>query len=602
MKNLFAWVIFVMAITGCQKNELSYDISKELNTYSVTTENYGTGTKTLMNNNSPVWVSNDLAAIFRGRIEPFKYIVDESSVGSNYGLFHYVEESDYISYREYSKDIFYYPYDENLICNSSPTAGVYEIKNVILPSQQTYSHGSFGDETFPMIGIKDSDDDNSFRLNNICGIIKLPVKGNQTIKKIVLSGNNNEKISGEATVYCYSNNITPAIIMGNNATQSITLDCGNGVQLDENTENEFVISVPPLVFSKGFTIEITNSNGTTFTMATTKANVILRSSSLSMPVLVLTENGINETNQSTNNGYINTVTISQTSLDLKKGESYTLSVEISPVDATHREVVYSSSNATVAIVDKTGKVTGIGVGETIITAVATGGATATCSVKVTAQQITARDYIDSDGINHGKGVIIGDVVWAPVNCGYTTSYIPGKQYQWGRKYGQALSYASILQGPVDLTTGQSINNAGYFYENYLYDWCNVQNSKLWNKGTEENPIKTEYDPCPDGWRVPTGHELRTLQYNYSQMTTHDGQTGYWFSGENAYSDDVPKIFLPMFGYYNGDGDIITNTGAYWSSFCGDDYGAYYLLVRSYNSVFTHNLERANGFSVRCVQE
>ena len=57
MKNLFAWVIFVMAITGCQKNELSYDISKELNTYSVTTENYGTGTKTLMNNNSPVWVS-----------------------------------------------------------------------------------------------------------------------------------------------------------------------------------------------------------------------------------------------------------------------------------------------------------------------------------------------------------------------------------------------------------------------------------------------------------------------------------------------------------------------------------------------------------------
>lgn len=47
------------------------------------------------------------------------------------------------------------------------------------------------------------------------------------------------------------------------------------------------------------------------------------------------------------------------------------------------------------------------------------------------------DYIDEYGINHGGGILIGDVLWAPVNCGYhETDYPYGKLYQWGRKHGQ----------------------------------------------------------------------------------------------------------------------------------------------------------------------
>ena len=40
------------------------------------------------------------------------------------------------------------------------------------------------------------------------------------------------------------------------------------------------------------------------------------------------------------------------------------------------------------------------------------------------------DYIDEYGINHGPGVEIGGVVWAPVNCGYhETDFKYGKLYQ-----------------------------------------------------------------------------------------------------------------------------------------------------------------------------
>ena len=40
------------------------------------------------------------------------------------------------------------------------------------------------------------------------------------------------------------------------------------------------------------------------------------------------------------------------------------------------------------------------------------------------------DYVDEYGINHGQGVEIDGVVWAPVNCGYhATDYKYGKLYQ-----------------------------------------------------------------------------------------------------------------------------------------------------------------------------
>ena len=81
------------------------------------------------------------------------------------------------------------------------------------------------------------------------------------------------------------------------------------------------------------------------------------------------------------------------------------------------------------------------------------------------------DYIDEYGINHGPGVKIDGVVWAPVNCGYhATDFKYGKLYQWGRKYGQGYSgklydgdwnyigeysdssVPEIVDGPVSLET------------------------------------------------------------------------------------------------------------------------------------------------------
>ena len=222
------------------------------------------------------------------------------------------------------------------------------------------------------------------------------------------------------------------------------------------------------------------------------------------------------------------------------------------------------------------------------------------------------DYVDEYGINHGQGVEIDGVVWAPVNCGYhATDYKYGKLYQWGRKYGQGYdssdaSVPELVAGPVSLATGQSKDNENKFYYNSSspWDWCDTPYDNLWNSGTEDNPVKTEYDPCPSGWRVPTYAELEGLIENYSSWTTDkNGQSGYWFSGASSYTETVPQVFFPAVGaLHHLDGRTTSRGtyGGYWSS-CPDGTLSKYLTFLSNILVSPSSYERACGNSVRCVQ-
>ena len=235
------------------------------------------------------------------------------------------------------------------------------------------------------------------------------------------------------------------------------------------------------------------------------------------------------------------------------------------------------------------------------------------------------DYVDEYGVNHGQGIEIDGVVWAPVNCGYhKDDFKYGKLYQWGRKYGQGYSgdlydvngndigtysdvtVPTIVSGPVSLSTGQSSSKTNVFYKNSSSpgDWLSPQNDKLWNSGTEEDPVKTEYDPCPDGWRVPTYAELNGLIRNRSSWTSEGGQPGYWFSGASSYTKNVPQVFFPAAGYRSLAGNVYNRGyyGYYWSSSPINIYYAYSLNFGLSSANMNNFLSRANGYSVRCVQD
>ena len=237
-------------------------------------------------------------------------------------------------------------------------------------------------------------------------------------------------------------------------------------------------------------------------------------------------------------------------------------------------------------------------------------------------------YIDEYGINHGPGVKIGETIWAPVNCGYKAAtetdrgYPYGKIYQWGRKYGQGYNGAynedatypsvennTIIRNTAPLAEAQSEAYANVYFigdPDNGYDWLSPPDDMLWNKGSESNPVKSEYDPCPEGWRVPTSLECEELcTHEFVSLYSPHGHvlTGFGLCLVDAdyESSGLPSFFLQANGWCSSDGMAGARNGHanYWTSnpavhMCFFDHDIKLHL--------SNNGSRANGHGVRCVRE
>jgi uncharacterized protein (TIGR02145 family) len=231
-------------------------------------------------------------------------------------------------------------------------------------------------------------------------------------------------------------------------------------------------------------------------------------------------------------------------------------------------------------------------------------------------------YLDggTSGTDRGAGIVIGTTIWAPVNCGYAPyasasdkGYPYGKLYQWGRKYGQGYdandaTYPSgdnLVTGPVDLAVGQDAANAAKFYMNSTSpsDWLTPEDGNLWNTGSESSPMRTDYDPCPTGWRVPTNVELTALFGGKTahSLVTHNDQKGAWFNGTS--SPGTSGVFLPAAGFRNLSGIAYNRSSHadYWSS-TPNDARSYLLYFYSDDTYIRKSGNNAYGYSVRCVKE
>ena len=233
------------------------------------------------------------------------------------------------------------------------------------------------------------------------------------------------------------------------------------------------------------------------------------------------------------------------------------------------------------------------------------------------------DYIDEYGINHGGGIKIGDVVWAPVNCGYhKTDYPYGKLYQWGRKHGQGYgapyvnansnvrpdkTTAELVSAPVTPAEARKYHNRHYYHQKGgWFNWTR-NDMKLWNDSETMEICKNNVnDPCPEGWRVADLHDFQELIVNYSDQTTYydGGQKGRWFSGPNSYCTSVPRIFLSMGGMRDLDGKCLARerTGLYWTGRHGGSEGLVWHLmfddeVKMHPMAWPHD-----AHLVRCVRD
>ena len=610
MKKSLIYIAALTLIAAC--NKVESPVPSQDTDILIAQIEQETSTKTYMDaHNNIRWSEGDQVVAFMKSSLGLKYQVSEESVGKTSARF--VKQAtgnsdDLYGGTDWNHNVVYYPYSATAEAEKSNNN--YAL-NIVLPSEQTYAAESFGSGSMAMVAVSE---DNTLTFKNILGGMKLQLRGTQKVKSIKLEGKNNEKLSGAATVTAYTDETKPAITMASGASTSVTLKSSEGVQLNESKATEFIISLPPVLFSKGFTVTVTDAEGQTYTVGTDKANTVLRSSILTMPAFKLGETPDSETPENA----VDMIFFDVTNLTVVPETTYTLTVDFEPYDAADKTLVWNSSNPSVASVDASGVIKALADGTSTITAVAVGGATATCSITVISCTATPSiDYV-ADGVNYGKGIAIGDVVWAPVNCGYEAptdtykGYPYGKLYQWGRPYGLGYdsddaSYPSgdnLVEGPVVPSVGLAEENKYKFYYNSM-DWSKGQKDDLWNSGTESSPIKTKYDPCPEGWRVPIPAELDNLKNSSSPVITVESRQGLYFCGGYTYLDGAPQVFFPSAGvrYIRADAGERGWSGNYWSSSPSGDFGdrASYLRFVGADAWMSSN-GRAHGCSVRCVEE
>lgn len=629
MKKIIISALLMAALTGCQETIENVAPAAKAEVFEAVVEEFTADTKTSLTGlNNVVWSEGDNIAIFQGCSVADRYQVTDATAGTGNGKFTIVSDNsgevngDFSSGVEIATNIAFYPYAETLACanarltdtETGNEVAAYAVSGVVLPEVQNYVADSFGEETFPMAAVTSTLGNHTLKFRNVCGAMKLQFKGTDIVKSIKIEGRNSEKLSGAATVTAYPTDLAPVITMADNASTSVTLECGDGVQLNESTSTTFLISLQPVLFTKGFKVTVTTSEDKTRTIETASANTVLRSSVLVMPPVMLSEEGAApEEGEGDEDELVIPIERFSLTSSMKMYPSQSKKIEVvsySPGDATEFDFLWTSDNPTIAVIDQTGTVTAVAEGTVNITAVS-GIAQSTCTITVIKLGTATVEYIDEYGVNHGYGVILGEQVWAPVNCGYHQTDFPyGKLYQWGRKYGQGLGEPfdsgeiEFAEGGVSLAGGQHKSNANKFYTGYS-DWLSTRDNTLWNNGTEESPKKGTYDPCPDGWRVPTTKELQDLAANHS---LGNYMSGLYFSGIYEYSETANRIFLSASGaryYYNGSLANVGSRGSYWSCSPSSNGGAYDLYFSDNgngNVSLSYSYERACGYSVRCLQE
>lgn len=212
-----------------------------------------------------------------------------------------------------------------------------------------------------------------------------------------------------------------------------------------------------------------------------------------------------------------------------------------------------------------------------------------------------------------KQLVNGDVIMdrnigaVSVEPSEVESY--GLLYQWGRKDpfpGTSVKddnrqVATSVKWPKPEKSDKNTGSIDYVvshpmtfitYNVLNYDWQYDQDNVRWGQ------IKSIYDPCPPGWKVPSGCFAGFDTY-FEHMFSGVGIDFIGkFSGEES-------LWFPATGYrYYYDGTLYSPGlyGSYWLSSTDGNHADYMFFYFS-NGVYPRRQSpRANAYSIRCVAE
>lgn len=196
---------------------------------------------------------------------------------------------------------------------------------------------------------------------------------------------------------------------------------------------------------------------------------------------------------------------------------------------------------------------------------------------------------------------------------YQGGYVRIRGIAWlDRNLGNTTATAATLPEiavPLGLSEEEMHRTRGGYYQfgKLTSEWKEGVNSSMqnWHSGTEETPGKrTDIDPSPRGWRVPSVLELSVL-LNRQVAPVNDLLRGNGRDYLCLLSDDGVPFFLPLCGHLNhinGSRIGMPRGNRYW---CGTSqspiYGHSLCIEASGQMSLTHDMKKY-GFPVRCVLE
>ena len=229
---------------------------------------------------------------------------------------------------------------------------------------------------------------------------------------------------------------------------------------------------------------------------------------------------------------------------------------------------------------------------------------------------TAQEYYNSAGTMMDRN--LGATSATPGDVGAL-----GLLYQWGRKdpflgssriSSSTKAKSTLSSWPSPVSSNSSNGTIEYAvahpttfitFNSSNYDWYYTGGSSTDN--TRWQSVKTIYDPCPPGWRVPDGGSsgVWSKAVNSSSYFTYDWDStnrGMKFSGKFGSAD---TIWYPAAGFLSYDDGGLSNVGydGRWWSCTPDGSYACRLGLHGDGGVYpSGGSRRALGFSVRCSQE
>ena len=215
------------------------------------------------------WTANDRVSIFNQNTynQEYKFL---GATGDVEGGFTKVDGADFVTGNSIAHVVSVYPFLESSRITED------EVLTVALPAEQHYAENTFGLGANTMVSVTAN---NNLKFKNAGGFLRLKLYGEGvSVSAITLKGNNGEKLAGNATISMPFDGV-PSLEMASDATTEITLVCETPVELGATAEESkvFWIVVPPVTFSKGFTISVNEFNGGVFEKSTSKNLAITRS-------------------------------------------------------------------------------------------------------------------------------------------------------------------------------------------------------------------------------------------------------------------------------------------------------------------------------------